>query len=216
LGLKEGKQVPEILWRKNRLIHLVLALVTVLFLPSIYFRLVNGRAYKQKSDKVVVREPGERFLGAPHPVAPEARKDLEFAWLSESAYQRIPEKEDGHTSCQDSASVLGNAGWSRWPDFPEASLQDKISRSHLRVEVWNSPSQAAVAVAFGGTVFNSGKDWKSNLRWFIPRHKEEYTDIVEEFGPAFVGEFVRRKQEPEWVFLDHATIFATGHSLGGG
>jgi pimeloyl-ACP methyl ester carboxylesterase len=73
-----------------------------------------------------------------------------------------------------------------------------------------------VAVAFGGTVFKSGKDWKSNLRWFIPHHNDEYTQIVNEFGPAFVKEVVRREQEPEWAFLSNAKIYATGHSLGGG
>jgi hypothetical protein len=137
--------------------------------------------------------------------------------LSESAYQRIPVAKDGHSnSCQDPDSILGNAGWSRWPNFPDDKLIEKISRSHLRVEVWKNPLRAAVAVAFGGTVLKSGKDWRSNLRWFLPRHNDEYTEIVQEFGPAFVREFVQRKQEPEWDFLNHATIYATGHSLGGG
>jgi hypothetical protein len=136
------------------------------------------------------------------------------AWLSESAYHRI---QDGNSnSCQTPESILGDEGWSRWPDFPDSKLLEKISRSHLRVEVWRNPSRAAVAVAFGGTVFKSGKDWKSNLRWFIPHHNDEYTQIVNEFGPAFVKEVVRREQEPEWAFLSNAKIYATGHSLGGG
>src|SRR5437660_4297317 len=88
--------------RRRRLIYLLLAVIAVLFLPSICFRLVNGPAYRQKSNETVVREPGARFLGPPQPVAPEARRDLEFAWLSESAYQRIPSSRDGSSnSCQD-------------------------------------------------------------------------------------------------------------------
>ena len=101
-------------------------------------------------------------------------------------------------------------------NFPNDKLREKISISHLRVEVWVNPTSSAVAVAFGGTVFDSGKDWKSNLRWFIPHHDDEYTEIVKAFGPAFVKEFVARKDQAGWEFLQHATIFATGHSLGGG
>jgi hypothetical protein len=54
------------------------------------------------------------------------------------------------------------------------------------------------------------------LRWFIPLHDNEYTELVKEFGPAFAKKFVKRKEQPEWSFLQHAAIFATGHSLGGG
>jgi hypothetical protein len=64
------------------LIYLLLGIIAVLFLPSICFRLVNGPAYKQGANEVVIREPGARFLGPPQPVAPEARRDLEFAWSS--------------------------------------------------------------------------------------------------------------------------------------
>src|SRR5438045_939286 len=139
--------------RRKRLIYLFLAVIAVLILPSICFRIVNGPAYKQARNEVVVREPGKRFLGPPLPVAQEARKDLEFAWLSESAYQRIPaDKGGGSNSCQDPDSILGNAGWSRWSNFPDDKLVEKISRSHLRVEVWKNPSRAAVVIAFGGTV----------------------------------------------------------------
>jgi len=43
-------------------------------------------AFRQTSSEVVIREPGDRLLGAPRPAQPEARKHLEFAWLSEAAY----------------------------------------------------------------------------------------------------------------------------------
>jgi pimeloyl-ACP methyl ester carboxylesterase len=71
-----------------------------------------------------------------------------------------------------------------------------------------------VAVTFGGTVVGNGKDWISNLRWFIPFHEDEYTETVQLFNPAFAEEFVRirtKMREPESVAL-----YSTGHSLGGG
>jgi hypothetical protein len=82
--------------------------------------------------------------------------------------------------------------------------------------VWTNPSRVELAVAFGGTVFESGKDWRSNFRWFIPHHKDEYTEIVQRFAPAFAAEFLKRKEQPECAFLQHVSIYATGHSLGGG
>ena len=47
-------------------------------------------------------------------------------------------------------------------------------------------------MAFGGTVFNNEKDWLSNLRWFIPHHKDEYTQVVHTFVQLFCGEYQRR------------------------
>jgi pimeloyl-ACP methyl ester carboxylesterase len=47
-------------------------------------------------------------------------------------------------------------------------------------------------------------------------HKDEYTEIVKVFGPAFVTEFSRRAKEPGGSYLRDATIYSTGHSLGGG
>jgi Lipase (class 3) len=196
--------------------RVLLPIIAVLIL-MVCIRLVKSPAFWQKSNEVVIREPGGRFLGPPQPVISEARNDLEFAWLSEAGYQRIPDNKNNHVgSCQDADSALHDMGWTRWADFPDAALLERITRSHLRVEVWTNPSRNSLAVTFGGTVASSGKDWKSNLRWFIPRHNDEYSQIVKEFGPAFVKEFLRRRQEPTWAFLSHAAIFSTGHSLGGG
>ena len=41
---------------------------------------------RQTAAEVTIRQPGDRLLGAPQPVQPEARKDMEFAWLAEAAY----------------------------------------------------------------------------------------------------------------------------------
>jgi hypothetical protein len=194
----------------------VLSVIGLLLFSIYLWGLFSRPAFQQKVDEVVIREPGERFLGPPQPATAEARKDLEFAWLSEAAYQRVPDNQESHGNCLDADSALQNRGWSRWENFPDADLRKKIAISHLRVEVWTNPLRDAVTVAFGGTTASSGKDWKSNLRWFIPRRDDEYTEIVAEFGPAFVNEFLRRKQEPAWAYLNKAAIFATGHSLGGG
>jgi hypothetical protein len=61
-----------------------LLILIPLLLPFL-FLILNPAAFRQSSDQVVTREPGKRFLGAPKPVSTEAVKDLEFAWLSQSA-----------------------------------------------------------------------------------------------------------------------------------
>jgi hypothetical protein len=197
--------------------YVLLAIIALLVLLPAYFRLVNGPAYRQKSDEVVIREAGKRFLGRPLDVKAEAQMDVEFAWLSQAAYRRKSDSETPSAdNCLDADLALRNAGWKRWEDFPDNDLQARIAEYHLRIEVWSNESDKKVAAAFGGTVFGNWKDWIANLRWFIPRHDDQYTEIVKDFGPEFIKEFEKRKQRPEWKFLGEATIFATGHSLGGG
>jgi len=189
------------------------------------------RAFYQKSDQVVSREPGERFLGHLRPVVEEARCDREFAWLSQAAYGRsVGDKKKGLVAWlfdvipgksrrgvnPNGEAILCGCGWTRWPDFAPQNVLNQMKASHLRVEVWTKSEPPAVVVAFGGTVFTSGKDWKSNLRWFLPKHKDEYSQIVDVFGPAFVAELCLRIRESKWAHLRNATIFSTGHSLGGG
>ena len=196
---------------------------------------------RQTKADVVVREPGARMLGAPEPAQPEASRDLEFAWLSEAAYGNTPAGQDEKKAARDKLSgaaseaqgescpegfsqvQLGAAGWRVWPGFPSDGLLEKISKYHLRVEVWTRREPPAVAVAFGGTVFNNRNDWSANLRWFLPKwflanHPDEYSETVQEFGPAFVTEYKDKAQRGgrDWEFLRRATIYSTGHSLGGG
>jgi hypothetical protein len=199
---------------KWQLILLVGVAVTILIT---YWRVRSRPAYRQTPNQVVFREPGQRRLGYPQPVGPEAKNDVEFAWLSQAAYQHISDgAENDPAGCPEATAALQNLGWKPWPNFPDAQLLEQMTISHLRVEVWVNPDLKSVAVTFGGTVFKSGKDWKSNLRWFIPFHNDEYTELVKKFAPAFVNEFAKRKEEPQWAFLKDAEIYATGHSLGGG
>ena len=179
-------------------------------------------AFRQKADEVAVREPGHRSLGTPFPVAGEARKHWQYAALAEASYRRTPKgsKADGETSeCPPVVAVLEAHGWELW-DFPNDKLDDglltKISEFHLRVEVWEHPETNSVVVSFGGTVFKNGNDWRANLRWFTPHHKDEYTEIVRVFGPAFLDEMRRRLALSDGARLKNVNLYATGHSLGGG
>lgn len=187
-----------------------------------------GATFKQKSDQVAIREPGMRRLGEPVPLINEGEKDWQYAWLSVAAYNRTPAakiRREAKTKepdlleqveCKEPETILGELGWTPWEGFLGTVLQKKFDDAHLRVEVWERRSDAKVAVAFGGTVFNNDKDWLSNLRWFIPWHKDEYTLVMMDFGPAFAKEYQRRAAAPENAHLKVAEIYSTGHSLGGG
>jgi hypothetical protein len=189
------------------------------------------RALGQTPLQVVIRVPGDRFLSAPLPVAPYAQRHWEFAWMSLAAYGGTPaglkrRERDALMDSKDPARcapdgtplvyrdpvpVLEQAGWSRWLPFEPLPMQQRIENAHLRVEVWENDARGALAVAFGGTVFDDPKDWLSNLRWFIPWHDDEYTLVVRAFAPAFIEEYKRR-----FAGSSGPKLFSTGHSLGGG
>ena len=184
----------------------------------------------QPTNKVLVREPGDRLYSDPVDVEEEAKNHWEFALLSLAAYSKIDSESDDTqkiigtqqttplgdeiASCLKSpTSKLRDAGWTYWPDFPDAQLKDDLVRSNLRVEVWERNSPPAVAVAFGGTVFTSKADWMANLRWFIPHNQDEYTELVKRIVPAFL---TRYHQLCENSVSEQPPIYSTGHSLGGG
>ena len=186
------------------------------------------RALGQKPSEVVVRPPGERFLSAPLPLPPYATRHRDFAWLSLAAYSTTPAAHEraaraarkpqtaisprgGTLPLRNPTAVLATAGWTRWPQFGDPAVWRRIEAAHLRVEVWENTAQAAIAVAFGGTVFDNEKDWLSNLRWFIPHHRDEYTQVIQTFEQLLCEEFKRR-----YPAGTQPALFATGHSLGGG
>jgi hypothetical protein len=204
---------------------------------ALLFLLGGCVALHQTDTQVFTREPGHRFLAGPQSIFQEAKKDWQFALISEAAYRRSlsresavahdaalarevanspPDLKASKIACADVDASLVDAGWKRWMDFPDAQLEADMGHSHLRAEVWENDKLSAVVVAFGGTVFTSGKDWKSNLRWFIPLHDDEYTELVKKFAPAFVAESARRMALPDGAHLKGATLYSTGHSLGGG
>jgi hypothetical protein len=186
------------------------------------------RALGQKASEVVVRETGQRFLSAPKPIAPFASEHREFAWLSVAAYQETAAGQKQKTEMiavatpevravsPDPLPPLSAAGWQRWPSFPGVALLNQIHASHLRVQVWERQHPPAVAVTFGGTVFDNDADWRANLRWFIPGKRDEYTDVVQKFAPAFDLELKRLAQNMDPARLATMELYSTGHSLGGG
>src|SRR5258708_2580860 len=155
------------------------------------------RALGQRASEVAVREPGHRFLSSPRPILPYAKQHWEFAWLSVAAYQKtragqkLAERMKAVSATStgplmpDPERALAEAGWKQWDKFPDDGLLKKIKDSHLRVEVWERTEPPVLAVTFGGTVFNNDADWRANLRWFIPGKRDEYTDVVQIFAPAF-------------------------------
>jgi hypothetical protein len=162
-------------------------------------------------------------LSAPKPAKSYAVEDWEFAWLAASAYGKTHAaakrraRTDDAEEHVDPETALRAAGWERWDGFPNDGLHRKIKQTHLRVEVWEKCREGGtlvVAVTFGGTVFNNQMDWRANLRWFLPGgQRDQYTDVVRTFAPAFVDELIKRLTARAVSSIE---IISTGHSLGGG
>jgi hypothetical protein len=196
-------------------IYLLSGLLLTIFVT--YLRVRSRPAYRQKPDEIVERAPGERLLGLPKPALPEAKKDLDFALLSQAAYDRTPHGiKNRKQNVRPAETDLTERGWTIWPPFGQnIGLPQKLEDTHLRVQVWVHKAENTVAVTFGGTVIGNGKDWISNLRWFIPFHQDEYTETVQVFNPAFANEFLSnirgQLRDPA-----SAILYSTGHSLGGG
>jgi hypothetical protein len=196
----------------------------------------------QSQEAALSREPGERVLGHSVDVGVEARKHWEFAWLSTRAYNahyveatgvapEPPRLESGSAGvqslkaerdCPRPDDVLEGARWYRWTEFPgpqDGDLTQRLSKAHLRVEVWEHPATRRMVVAFGGTVFTNASDWLSNIRWFLPEREDEYTMIQKAFVKAFVARYKERAADPRHAHLRSGgglKLYATGHSLGGG
>lgn len=181
--------------------------------------LASCASFRQQPDQAWVRAPGERMLGSFTPVETKAREHWPYAWLSEAAYQDSQaDDEPGTAPCaMTPRRILQASGWSRWSDFPNGALAAELKNAHLRAEVWYNRERNTLAIAFGGTVFDSGKDWLSNLRWFVPGDRnDEYTALVRRFIPALRDKFIELKGQPDNAALSSATLVSTGHSLGGG
>jgi hypothetical protein len=156
------------------------------------------------------------MFGTPEPLTVTGPEDLPFALLSQAAYKRKGDAESFAGQCLDADAVLQQRGWVRWPDFGGSDLHTQMKNVHLRAEVWWHLHDRKIAVAFGGTVFTNIKDWKANLRWFLPNKDDEYTVIVKSFGQAFEEEYAKKVEEAGWQKFEHVHLFSTGHSLGGG
>ena len=97
-------------------------LVLLLVTSVTYLRVRSRPAYNQLPNEIVERPPGARLLGPPQPALPEARKDLDFALLSQAAYDQTPYGKKNKRSNVRSAEVdLAARGWSIWPAFGQNS-----------------------------------------------------------------------------------------------
>jgi hypothetical protein len=188
---------------------------------SMLHRIPILRALLQTSRQVVVRFPGARLLSAPLPIASYAQEHWEYAWLSVAAYNKTPaaakKARKRLTNLGPSPeATLESAGWRLWKDFPDDGVLRKIKATHLRVEIWQRNEPDIIAVTFGGTVFNNGKDWRANLRWFSPGHRDEYTDVVQTFAPELAKRLHEKLSATGHPDPPRVVLVATGHSLGGG
>lgn len=67
-------------------LYLGLGLLLIIFVT--YLRVRSRPAYDQGPDEIVERAPGARLLGPPKEALPEAKVDLDFALLSQAAYDQ--------------------------------------------------------------------------------------------------------------------------------
>lgn len=200
--------------------------------------LVGGCAFfYQDSDKALLREPGNRRYSPPAGVSESAKSLWEYAVLSENVYigewkrqraappeqeARVLELPEATPQAYSDLCVPERVGplplpeWKMWEGFPSPGLIQEAIRVGLFIEVWEKQSSPEViAVVFRGTEFTSLKDWASNLRWFVPFHRDQYTLVAQWVSREFVDRLASR---PDVRSADRQSvrIVATGHSLGGG
>jgi hypothetical protein len=65
-------------------------MIAVIVALPIFLLVVNGPAFRQEPNQVVVREHADLGLGTPQPVVEKARKDLEFTWLVNPPIKKLP------------------------------------------------------------------------------------------------------------------------------
>ncbi|TDG02625.1 hypothetical protein E1N52_38980 [Paraburkholderia guartelaensis] len=192
------------------------------------------RSMKQTRQQVLVRMPGWRTYGYPEDAITQAKNHWEYALLSLVAYAKAAAIKRAMTKLQllptsaefveksrpdytklnfDPEDELIKAGWVCYNTFVDDRLDAAFKAAHLRLEVWMKKDSSALAVAFGGTVATSLRDWQANLRWILPKlpgRPDEYTVCVTKFVPGFLAALEKESLEKPPV------IYSTGHSLGGG
>lgn len=199
--------------------------------------LVGCKSFQQTPDEAMYRAPGARLLDETVDAGVPARLHWQYAWLAVASYNAIVdlpgeteplgsntrvgpvtiEANGKSITCDGPEEELKKAGWNRidpiWP-APHDVIYPVLLRTHTRVQVWENRAQKTLVVSFGGT--DSGIDWRSNFRWFIPESEDEYSIVAKQVTTAFAAEFKRRLQQPENAYLREMKLNTTGHSLGGG
>lgn len=199
--------------------------------------LMGCSSWTQKSDTVLVRGPDDRGYQAEQKAGNTASAHLVYAALSANVYMRKHESSSDQTRLDQLANIACNdvvwpvkiENWTRWPNFPNATLKSALHNSSMHVEVWeNLVDDPQIVVVFEGTVFTSRDHWKANLRWFLrflPKYEDHYTIASKAIGAA-VHKVI--SESPKRYIFDptssslklndgrNVRIVATGHSLGGG
>lgn len=190
----------------------------------------------QDPNEALIREPGNRIYNAPEPVAVTAKSLWEYAVLSENVYSdrrakkpsdlpaknglrskpQEPSPEAYSDACTpDSQAPIPLPGWTRWTNVPSPDLLKEADDVGLVVEIWEkSSAPPIIAAVFRGTEW-SLRDWITNIRWFIPFHRDQYTLVAEKVGNELLQE-VKKRLETDRERYSAVTLVATGHSLGGG
>ena len=211
---------------------LVLAAGGGVLLGGCVLGLSGCASFDQTQSKVYRREAGGRL--EPWKSLGEASGlHWPYAWAAVASYQDSddPKRKPLKTSqsCPEPHVFLGQRGWVQWtelpslkprPDEPYADAAQSMRTVHLRAEVWSNEQTREVVVAFGGTAALSMDDWEANLRWIWRlvglRPIDEYTVLTNDFVPAFVAAYKKRRDDDGWTWLNEARVISTGHSLGGG
>ncbi len=213
-------------------------------IPSLLLTLCGCTNFHQGADEVLIRDPEAGRYGDPEPAATPAKKQWEYAALSENVYQEgrvkvgaksVPLKQnlrmdlaEFESACKDESFALPVPGWNKWT-FPSKELQERMLRQGMYVEVLERTAHPhMIAVVFEGTNFLQWQDWMSNLRWFlrfVPGYEDQYITAAKELAEEFYAAIT----SPEGPYrISDSTrrletregvpvrIVATGHSLGGG
>lgn len=150
---------------------------------------------------------------AVHPARPYAELYLPYAEMSALAYAGQADRRGCPMVNVDHLKwlrALNHKGWHCVFGSSQFVLcpRDRQCASGLTFHVWRKGC-SQVAIAFRGTDRSDLEDWLSDLRWFIPRPQPDEYDQTN---------YVHLKLMERIVALGcpHATLVATGHSLGGG
>jgi hypothetical protein len=134
----------------------------------------------QKTNQVLVRNPARGHYGPPAAAAPWAAMHWPYAAMSENVYriskadqelrdmeevgmtspvasegtagQQLPSAEAVAAACKDQGLPLPIPGWTRWRDFPDATLTETMRKSGLFLVVYEHVGPPrTIAIVFEGT-----------------------------------------------------------------
>lgn len=191
------------------------------FVPSVEHEEYCIAIFGQNKKDAYVRKPGN-FCYKKGNQKELARRYWPFAALSRAVYtDQLSEAanpsaiENAIAHCHPDAAKGWKDNWKRWEDFPDKTFRDLSAKDGLYLEVWDDKKTKSVVVVMRGTEPTSIKDWLTNLRWvrftrLLPWFHDQYSVLSTEFAKLFVAQLV--KEHPDL----NVTIYAAGHSLGGG